>query len=108
MEPKMEYSVVLTTTSNEETAIELAKKIITERLAACVQLIPIRSIYMWQGEMCIEPEYLLLIKTRADHYEALQAFISRHHAYTTPEILELLVGRGSPDYIKWIDSVIGH
>lgn len=107
MSVELTYCVVLTTTSTEAQADELAKKIIGEKLAACVQIQKIKSYYMWQGESCISPEYLLLIKTRTGLYQALESFIQKHHTYETPEIVQVPITAGFSGYLHWIDEVTG-
>jgi periplasmic divalent cation tolerance protein len=94
--------VVLTTTDSDEAARALARKIVGERLAACVQTTPIRSVYRWQGAVHEEGEVLLLIKTRHDLLGALERFIKEHHTYETPEIVALPIVGGSRAYQDWI------
>lgn len=73
------YAVILTTTASQEDARDIAKKVLDEKLAACVQLMPIQSLYTWKGEIAQEDEVLLLIKTRTELYSALeQAILSVH------------------------------
>lgn len=103
----MSYCVVLTTTSTESHADELAKKIVGEKLAACVQVQPIKSFYMWKGESCLSHEYLLFIKTRTALYEALEIFIRKNHSYETPEVIQLPITAGFSGYLHWIDEVTG-
>lgn len=99
------YCVVLTTTANEEQAEALAKKIVSEKLGACVQVQQIKSYYMWKGEACAEPECLLFIKARNEQYSALQAFIKANHTYETPEIIQLPIQSGLPAYLSWMTEV---
>lgn len=94
--------VVLTTTDSEDAASTLAQKIVEERLAACVQTTPIRSVYRWQGAVQREAEVLLLIKTRPDLLDRLEAFITQHHTYERPEIVALPIVGGSQAYQDWI------
>ena len=97
-----DYSVVITTTSNEEKAADLAASIIAAKLAACVQIQTIKSVYSWKGETCFEPECLLLIKTKSELYTQLEAHIKGHHDYETPEIIQLPVMAGSAEYLAWV------
>lgn len=98
------YAVALTTTAREEEAEELAAKIVDSGLGACVQVLPIRSFYKWKGETCREREWLLLVKTRAALFAALEEFIRANHGYETPEIVQLPVERGFSRYLAWIDE----
>jgi periplasmic divalent cation tolerance protein len=98
------YSIIMTTTDSQEEANRLAELLVTQRLAACVQTLPITSTYTWQSKRHRESEWLLLIKTRADLYEAIQKAIIKHHSYETPEILQAPISKGSPAYLAWIDA----
>ena len=98
------YSVVLTTAGSREDARVVAAKV-SEKLAACVQLLPIESMYTWKGEVAHEEEILLLLKTREDLYPELEKAITAVHKYETPEIVLLPVGNGLPAYLGWIDEV---
>lgn len=99
------YCVVLTTTSNEAQAQELAKKLLAHKLAACVQVQQIRSYYLWQGEARDAPECLLFIKTRKAQYQALEDVIRLNHPYEIPEIIQLPITAGLTGYLRWIDEV---
>src|SRR3954468_23023714 len=99
------YCVVLTTTSNEEQAEALARKIVSAKLGACVQVQQIKSFYMWKGDTCAEPECLLIIKARTDQYQDLETFIKSNHSYETPEVIQIPVLAGSAEYLKWITEV---
>jgi periplasmic divalent cation tolerance protein len=101
------YCVVQTTVASQAQAETLARLIVEARLGACVQLLPIRSFYRWQGEMQGEAEFLLQIKTRQACYAALEAFIRAHHSYETPEIVQLPITAGSADYLQWLHAETG-
>jgi len=98
------FCVVLTTLEGEAQAEALAQQIVQAGLGACVQVQGIKSFYMWQGEARQEREYLLMIKTRSALYPQLQAFIRAHHSYETPEIVQLPITAGWPDYLAWIEA----
>lgn len=99
-----DYCVVLTTTGSEQDAADLASSILAARLAACVQIQNIRSLYTWKGKACSEGECLLLIKTSTALYPHLEAHIKANHKYETPEIIQIPVLNGSPEYLAWMDS----
>ena len=94
--------IVMTTASTEDEAEALAAAIVEARLAACVQVERVRSFYIWQETLHREPEWLLLIKTLAARFTELEAFIRERHSYETPEILQVPVAAGSPDYLRWL------
>ena len=96
------FGVVLTTLPDEAGAEALARQIVDAGLGACAQLQPIRSVYRWKGETCAEPEWRLVIKTRADRYPALEAFIRARHPYTLPQSVMLPITAGTPDYLQWV------
>lgn len=98
--------VAMTTTNTEREAKELAGKIVTGRLAACVQIIPkIHSIYEWEDEIHDDQEYLMIIKTRERKVPALKKFIETEHSYEVPEFLVTPVVDGADDYLKWMEDV---
>jgi periplasmic divalent cation tolerance protein len=101
------YAVVSTTVASDEDAREIAGKVLSERLAACAQLVEINSLYTWKGAACDEREVLLLLKTRAELYPELERAILSLHKYETPEIVMLPVAQGLPGYLAWIDEVTG-
>ncbi len=86
-------------------AAKIAKLLIDEKLAACVQLLPIESFYVWQGKTQNETELLLLIKTRRALFDTAIARIKELHSYTVPEIVALPFAAGFAGYLNWIDEV---
>jgi len=100
------YSLVITTCADRESAKRLADLIVGQRLAACVQLFPIESVYVWNGEVCHQNETVMFIKTRAALSEKLAAAIRENHSYEVPEIIELPIIGGLPEYLRWIDETI--
>jgi periplasmic divalent cation tolerance protein len=99
--------VVLTTTASEEEARKIARALVGERLAACVNIIPkIESIYRWQDKVEEAREYLLLIKTTDSAFPRLQQKLKELHSYELPECVALAMTAGSPSYLKWIDDSV--
>ena len=96
--------IVMTTASTEDEAEALAAAIVEARLAACVQVERVRSFYIWQEKLHREPEWLLLIKTLAARFPELEAFIRERHSYETPEIVQVPMTAGSPDYLRWLGA----
>lgn len=100
-----EFVVVLITAPKEAEAEKIAKALVDERLAACVNIVKdIRSIYRWQANIEDEREVLLIVKTRKGLFSQLSAFVKGLHSYTVPEIIALPVIDGSGDYLKWIND----
>jgi periplasmic divalent cation tolerance protein len=97
--------IVLTTTPDLGEAEVLAERIVGERLAACVQILPqMTSVYFWEGKVQKEGEHLLLIKTLPEKWEALREFISKNHSYTVPEIVAIDAERVSEKYLSWLNE----
>jgi periplasmic divalent cation tolerance protein len=95
--------VVFVTTADEENAAAIGRALVEERLAACANLVgPIRSIYRWQDTVEDAAEHLLIIKTRARLYAALEARIKQLHPYQVPEIIAVKIEKGSAQYLDWI------
>jgi len=100
------YAMVITTCANKESAKRLAEIIVQERLAACAQLIPIESVYVWEGKVCNENETLLFLKTKANLFDKLASVIRENHPYDLPEIIKLPIAGGLPEYLNWIDETV--
>jgi periplasmic divalent cation tolerance protein len=98
--------VVLVTTSVDEAA-RLAETLVTERLAACVNVVPaIESVYRWEGKVVRDQEALLVIKTTSSEYPRLEQRVKELHSYTTPEVIGIEITRGSESYLRWLrDSI---
>lgn len=97
--------IVLCTCPNEETAAELANELVARRLAACVNVIGhMRSIYRWEGAINTDDETMMLIKTTASAFPALETVIMDRHPYELPEIIAVPVERGSERYLAWIND----
>jgi periplasmic divalent cation tolerance protein len=98
-----EALVVLVTAPDPETAAQLGRTLVEERLAACANLLPqLRSIYRWQNEVQDEAETLLLIKTTTAVQVRLTQRVLQLHPYETPEIIALPIVAGSDDYLRWL------
>jgi periplasmic divalent cation tolerance protein len=96
-------SIVTTTLSSRAQATALAKSVVSARLAACAQMLPIRSVYWWEGRVQSGAEVLVQFKTRQARVRELLAFIRARHPYEVPEIIVTPILAGDPDYLAWID-----
>ncbi|MBS0381831.1 MAG: divalent-cation tolerance protein CutA [Proteobacteria bacterium] len=93
----------LSTCPDAETATRIARALVEERLAACVNRVPgIASTYRWQGAVLEDAEVLLLIKTTRERFEALRARLIELHPYEVPELIALDIAAGNPAYLQWI------
>ena len=98
-----EALVVLSTFPDADTARRIAKTLIEERLAACVNLLPaVESIYRWKGKIETSTEVLALLKTDIGHYRTMEGRLRELHPYEAPECLALSVSEGLPLYLRWI------
>jgi periplasmic divalent cation tolerance protein len=97
-------AVVILSTAPPGEAAAIARALVADRLAACVQLAAIRSIYRWQGRIEEEPEELMLIKTRRHLAGGVIAKIRDIHSYEVPEVVVIPVEAGSTDYLSWLSG----
>lgn len=100
-----EYSIITTTSPNKELAQEIAKHLVERGLAACVQMFPIESVYVWQGKVCEEKEIVLHIKSKTELFDKIAATIKKLHTYEVPEIVQTPITGGLADYLKWINEL---
>ena len=102
------FRVVLVTAGSEDEAAKIARALVDERLAACVNIVPgARSIYRWRGAVEDEREVLMIIKTAAAALDALEARVRELHSYEVPEVLALPVDKGSGPYLDWLGESLG-
>jgi len=99
--------VVLSTCDSEEQAKELARHLVESRLAACVNILPsARSVYRWKDKVEDAEEWLLVIKSRRDRFNALRDALVQMHTYEVPEVIALPVVDGSEAYLAWLDREV--
>ena len=93
----------VSTCPDAETAAQIARALVEERLAACVNRIPgVVSTYRWQGDIHTDAEVLLLIKTTRERFGALRTRLTQLHPYEVPELIALDVADGLPAYLGWL------
>ena len=98
-----EVLLVISTFPDAETARQISTTLVTEKLAACANILPaVQSIYRWQGKVEEEGEVLALFKTTRERFAELQSKIRSLHPYDVPEILALPIPEGLPDYLRWV------
>lgn len=96
-------AIAVLVTAPPSAAEALAQAIVDARLAACVNLLPgLTSVYRWQDQVQRDGETLLLVKTAAERFEALQAFVRERHPYELPEIVAVKLGPVSHPYLEWL------
>ena len=95
--------VMVTTVGDEDQGNLIARELILRRHAACVNMVSgVKSFYRWQGKICRDGEYLLVIKTLETEYDAVTATIQELHSYDLPEILAFQISKGEPGFLEWI------
>ncbi len=105
----MDYRLVITTCPSMAEAEGLAEKLLTAQLAACVNIVPgIHSLYEWQGKLQREQEFLLLIKSRSEHFTELTKLVQANHSYELPELIAVPIEEGLAPYLDWIDTQLGN
>jgi periplasmic divalent cation tolerance protein len=102
---EMNEILILNTTDTLELARKIASALVEAKEAACVNIVPgIQSIYRWEGKVCDETEFLLLIKSTADKFESVRSRIRALHTYQVPELIALPITAGDPDYLAWLNE----
>ena len=96
--------IIFVTCGSLKEARRIARALVEERVAACVNIIgsSVESIYRWKGRIESTREVLMIIKTSRGRFGALQKIVQRMHSYQSPEMIALPVARGSRDYLDWI------
>ena len=103
LEMSAEYLVVLTTLPVDHDAEAFGRALVEERLAACVKLhAPMESVYRWEGNIEIEPERQIIVKTSRDRLAALWDRVREMHPYEVPEFVVLQIVDGNEAYLRWI------
>lgn len=101
----MNFIMVYCTIDTADNAKNIAKSLVQEKLAACVNILPsVYSIYKWENEVTEDSEFLLLIKTKKDLFDKLKNRITELHPYSIPEIIGVDIRYGSEAYLSWLKS----
>ncbi len=103
-----EAIIILVTASSEEEARTLARELVNARLAACANILPgLTSLFHWKGKVEEEKEVLLILKSRAELFDSIEARVRALHSYEVPEIIALPIQHGSAPYLAWIVDETG-
>lgn len=101
--PMSQPLLCLSTCPDAETASEIARALVEEKLAACVNRVPgVVSTYRWQGEIHEDTEMLLIIKTTRERFDALRERLVELHPYELPELVAVKIAEGLPGYLDWL------
>lgn len=102
-----DYLVIFVTTPDVPTAEMIARSVVEEKFAACVNVLPgVRSFYQWEGKLQHDQEALLVIKTTKVLFPKIESCVRAMHPYDVPEIIACPVIRGSQPYLSWIDKSV--
>ncbi len=104
MENPSKYCIVLTACGSREEADKIAKGLLENKLAACIQATDITSYYEWENKYNKDDEVLLLIKSRDLLYSEIEKYIIENHSYEVPEIIKTDITNGFSKYFSWIDE----
>ena len=97
--------LVLTTSDTRELAETIARALVESGEAACVNIVPgIRSIYRWQGKICDDAEFLLLIKSTTERFDSIRSRIKNLHTYQVPEVIAVPLSAADPEYLDWLQK----
>ena len=101
----MTQCLIYMTASNDAEARTIARILVQERLAACVNILAgMRSVYRWEGEIQEEAEIVLIAKTRRDRVSALTDRVTEIHSYDCPCVVAIPIDGGNPEFLDWIDA----
>ncbi len=101
------YIVIFSTAGNAEEASRIAEQLVSDRLVACVNIIPgIQSIYWWNNGVQTDQEVLMVMKTEKARYQDVERVIKSLHSYEVPEIISLPLENGFEGYLKWIENAV--
>lgn len=100
----MDYCSIYITAATEEEALKIGGALVTERLAACANVLPIKSVYRWQGKVEESGESAMFIKTRSALVDRVIRRVKALHSYKIPCVVSFPIERGNEDYFKWIEE----
>ena len=100
-----EHCVIFITAGSKEEAEKISRGLVESKLAFCVSTLPkVQSTYYWEDKIHVDEEFLLIVKTRQDQYQALETWVKNNHSYEVPEIIALPIEQGLPAYLNGIDD----
>lgn len=94
--------VIILSTAGEREARGIAQALVMQHLAACVNIMPVESMYLWKGKLCEDREHLLIIKTVTSNADSVMHEIRNLHSYELPEMIVLPVSGGYHPYLQWL------
>jgi len=102
---EQQHIMVFVTAGSQEEADKISRGLVEAKLAFCVNALPaVKSTYYWEDKLCVDEEIQLIIKTRSEKFEMLEAWVRKNHSYSVPEIIAIPIVKGSEPYLKCIDN----
>ncbi|ADE37108.1 divalent-cation tolerance protein CutA [Methanohalophilus mahii] len=103
----MEFIIVYITTSDTVEARNIASELVSQGLVACVNMYPIRSVFMWEGEVNEDDEVVLFAKTTKNNFEPIRKLVRSIHSYELPAIVSWNI-EGDSEFLEWISTSVSH
>jgi periplasmic divalent cation tolerance protein len=104
---KMKNIVIFITAANQKEAKKIAGRLVSEKLAACVNIVPqVNSLFRWQGRVDGAKEVLLIVKSKAAAFRKIAALVKKLHSYEVPEIIAVPIIAGEKKYLEWLNDSV--
>ena len=101
----MDKIAILVTASSMDEAAKIGRTLVEEGFAACANIVEgVRSIYRWKGEVCDDQECLMVVKTTAPNFDAVEKRVRELHSYEVPEVIAIPIVKGSKPYLDWLEE----
>lgn len=100
------FSIIYITAGNEKEAEKIANELVSNRIAACVNIFPISSIFRWEGNVEKAKECGIIVKTRTSKFDEIKKIVKKIHSYDVPCIISFRIDKGTKEYLKYIDQTI--
>lgn len=97
---------IYSTFPSKKEAKKIGEELIRKKLAGCVNIFPIESIYTWKRKFVKDREFVVIIKTKKKNFKKIEKFILKNHSYDTPCIIEIPIGRVTKKYLNWLNKNI--
>ncbi len=91
---------------NKEEAKKIGERLVEKKLAACVNIFPVESVFFWRRKITKEKEFAAIIKTKRENFKKIEKFILKNHSYDIPCILEIPIGRITKKYLNWLNKIL--
>lgn len=100
------YNFIYITAPSLEEAEKIAKRLLEKKIAACVNIFPVKSFFWWEGEIEVATEFALIVKTTTEKFAEVRDEVKTVHSYTTPCICAIPIERGLKEFLDWIEETV--